>query len=105
MRRVAVAILLFCSLGFAQQPKHPIKTDVQPGAPRYQLFVNPEVRADTFLLDTVTGKVWQRTHFSSLLDEPDAWIAQDRIDSDEEFLAWFKKHVTKEEAKAAGITK
>jgi hypothetical protein len=29
----------------------------QPG--RYQIVMNPQIRADTFLLDTATGKIWQ----------------------------------------------
>jgi hypothetical protein len=29
------------------------------GVQRYQIVFNPNVRADTFLLDTQTGRVWQ----------------------------------------------
>jgi hypothetical protein len=32
-------------------------TTSRPG--RYQIFFNPNARADTFLVDTQTGKVWQ----------------------------------------------
>src|SRR5271157_3283094 len=34
-------------------------TTLRPG--RYQIVFNPNVRADTFLLDTQVGKVWQLT--------------------------------------------
>jgi hypothetical protein len=105
MRRIATAVLLFCSLGFAQESKHPIKTDVQPGAARYQLFVNPNVRADTFMIDTWTGKVWVHATFTDIMGDPDVWVAQDRVDNDVQMADWTKSHVTKTEAKAAGLIK
>ena len=35
-------------------PKQPVVGDLG----RYQIVMNPNVRADTFLLDTETGKTW-----------------------------------------------
>lgn len=101
MKRIAIALLLFCSLGFAQEPKHPVKTDVQPVAPRYQLFVNPNVRADTFMIDSWTGKVWVHTSLTEIVGDPDVWMTQERIDSQDDLATYYKTHVTKAELKAA----
>jgi len=99
MKRFLMCFLFSATL-FAQDAakKLPIKTEVGPSAPRYQLFVNPNVRADTFLLDTVTGKIWLRTSFVNYAGEPDVWVAQDRVDDDYQMAAWSKSHFTKEQA-------
>lgn len=40
---------------------------------RFQLSFSPFARADTFLLDTQTGRVWQLTKFTSLKGDPIAF--------------------------------
>ena len=80
--------------------KPAIKTEVGPTAPRFQLFVNPNVRADTFLIDTVTGKIWERVTYTNYVGDPDVWVVMDRIDNDEQDLAWSKTHLTKQQMKA-----
>lgn len=50
-------------------------------AQRYQIVFNPNVRADTFLLDTEKGKVWQLVKFGSLEGQPTAWDSMDIIDN------------------------
>ena len=52
----------------------------QPG--RYQIVINPQARADTFLLDTATGRVWQLIIYGDLNGEPPAWQLMKRVDSD-----------------------
>jgi hypothetical protein len=39
------------------------------------------VRADTFLLDTLSGDVWQLTALADVKDEPTAWMLMPRIDT------------------------
>lgn len=51
-------------------------------AGRYQIVINPEVRADTFLLDTATGRTWKPVVFSSLEGDPVAWVYEDKLDDD-----------------------
>lgn len=46
---IFIVLLLFCC--------HPAKAQDKTG--RFQIYYSPIVRADTFLLDTQTGKVWQ----------------------------------------------
>src|ERR1035441_9454474 len=93
MKRILV-VILFAAVSFAHQApkKLPIKTDVSPSAPRYQLFVNPEIRRDTLLLDTVTGKIWRMTEMSGPLNQPTVWKYEDRIDNNEQEIAWWKSH-------------
>jgi hypothetical protein len=46
------------------------------------------MRADAFLVDTVTGRVWKPIQFTDLEGEPAAWKYQDRIDSLDELRMW-----------------
>lgn len=75
----------------------------QPSAPvqsaRFQIFFNPNVRADTFLVDTQTGKVWQLTQFTDVKGEPTVWNRMDRIDDDKQSLQFYLQHGLKETEK------
>ncbi len=69
IRFIAVVITSFVTAG-AAQAQWPLGRDAQqglklgePGATitvtgRYQIFVSPNVKGHTFMLDTETGKVW-----------------------------------------------
>jgi len=92
MTRIFLVVVFLCATAWAQTAKPSHKTDVSPGAPRYQIFINPNVRADTFLLDTWTGRVWLRTTYTDLNDEPDVWRLQPRIDNDQDLAALVAKH-------------
>lgn len=98
------SLLLFCALGSAQT-KAPArassKTEVKPtldftkaqpqpisATGRYQIFFSPNVRADTFLVDTSTGRIWRMAEFSDISMKPTAWVMEDRLDSNEELSAW-----------------
>lgn len=103
MKPLLVALLLVGSCWAQEAPKKPVKTDVSAGAPRYQIVINPNVRADTFLLDTVTGRIWIRRSYVDLMTEPEVWEPEDRVDNDQELQAFFGRHLTKKDAKAAGL--
>jgi len=64
---------------------------------RYQIVINPAMRADTFLLDTHTGKIWEKVQMVDAQNEPRVWIYMDRIDSLKEQFEWQKKHPKSEE--------
>lgn len=66
--------------GAQQSPEIPARA-VRAPVGRYQIVFSPNVRADTFLLDTQKGRVWQMTKFSDLPGEPTAWNEMDVIDS------------------------
>lgn len=57
---------------------------------RYQIVFSPHVRADTYLLDTSTGMVWQLTQSTNLNDDPLAWRPMWRIDTDAQNEAFIR---------------
>ena len=59
---------------------------------RYVLFSNPNVRADLFLLDTQTGRIWTRLSYTDLDGQPEVWQIQDRVDSRDELGIWISQH-------------
>src|SRR5580704_5879518 len=90
LRAALLAITVTCVPVYAygqDEPKPP--ETLIPG--RYQIVFNPNMRADTFLLDTATGKVWRMTQITDLKTEPDVWMYVWRIDtpSEEGALAVF----------------
>jgi hypothetical protein len=78
-------------------PKKPIvpTTQATPATGRYQIVMNPNARADTFLLDTQTGMVWHRVPITDVENNPSIWMPEDRVDSEQEFLEWGAKQVPK----------
>ena len=74
---------LFSSLSQAQQRG---VSDSTCG--RFQIFFNPNVRADTFLVDTQTGKVWRMTTYTDIIGEPTIWQFMERIDTKEQLNKW-----------------
>lgn len=99
--RYVWSFLLLCSfVAFAQsRPIRPApasaSTISQPG--RYQIFFNPNIRADTFLVDTETGKIWRMQTFTDVVGEPTVWLPETRLDSQAEidrFLSALKPEPT-----------
>lgn len=102
-------ILAGCAAGQAiktQQTPKPSKgqytaADIKPESShggRYQIFFSPHARADVFLLDTETGKIWHPVTISNARDSnlksaaPEVWIYQERIDNEQEFDVWLTLH-------------
>jgi hypothetical protein len=75
------------------KPSLPTQTAV-PASPvgRYQIIFNPNVRADTFLLDTQTGQTWIQTQISDAAGAPTIWLFRERIDNDADFVGWSIRH-------------
>jgi hypothetical protein len=77
----------------------------QPLAPlqngRFQIFFNPNARADTFLLDTQTGKVWRLTQITDVIGDPTVWDRMERLDDDKQAYQFLLKHGAKEIEKPA----
>ncbi len=61
----------------------------QNGGGRFRIFFSPHARADTFLLDTQTGRVWQ---LMGLNGEPTAWTPMTRLDTSEDQAAFARSH-------------
>jgi hypothetical protein len=57
---------------------------------RYQIVVSPITARDMFLLDTNTGRVWQRVTFTDLKGEPTVWDLVPRLDSAAQELEYIR---------------
>lgn len=57
---------------------------------RYQIVFNPAVRQDTFLLDTVEGRIWTPIRYTDIQGEPIVWQYSSRVDNFQELLTWFE---------------
>ena len=89
---VVTLVILLCGLLLGQmgQQTYPSRSEISESG-RYQIVLSPNVRADLFLLDTQTGRIWQRQTLSDVPDHPDAWFIQDRLDSHAEANAWINQ--------------
>jgi hypothetical protein len=66
-----VSIASVCAQGAAAKPTvAPNPTAALVNLGRYQIVFSSHARADTFLLDTQTGKIWARTSFTFLGGRP-----------------------------------
>jgi len=88
----ATLLVLLLSLRSASAQTTPPPARSENG--RYQIFIRPNA-AGTFLLDTQTGRVWQNVTVENASvgtngDNP--WIWQDRIDNEDQLLAWMRRH-------------
>jgi hypothetical protein len=66
-------------------------------AGRFQLFFSPHARADVYLVDTATGRIWKPITMSNAKDAnfktaPELWVYQDRVDNEQEFDSWATVH-------------
>jgi hypothetical protein len=77
----------------------PSVLDAEENAPltpgRYQIVLNPQARADMFLLDTATGRVWRLVNYPGRVGEPTVWEWMDRLDGWNEFEAFMKGYPPK----------
>jgi hypothetical protein len=66
------------------------------GSQRFQIVFNPNVRADTFLVDTQKGKVWQMIKYTDIEDQPTVWQPMEIIDPDGDIgvspKTYFERH-------------
>jgi hypothetical protein len=95
MKRIVIfAGFLLLITGLSLRSQTPAKPQPSPqpslssASGRYQIVFNPSVRADTFLVDTETGKVWVRTTITNVKGTPDVWKFQERIDSTADEILW-----------------
>lgn len=89
---VSLGIVFAASLATAQERPQARAPD-QYG--RYVVTFSPFARADSFLLDTQTGRVWQLTRFTDLEGEPLIWKNMERIDSEAQLMQWLRSQAPK----------
>jgi len=71
------------------------------GAGRYQVVFSPNARADTFMIDTETGKIWQFVTFTDIEGDPHVWRPVVRVDSDSELSVWASHQTFKKQPQQA----
>ena len=73
---------------FAQEPPRVVTQSTPQG--RFQIVFSPFVRADTYLLDTQTGRIWQQVKWSE--GESSVWHPMTRLDTPEEIAMYYNAH-------------
>jgi len=102
LRAVSLAILAAVIFGAgAAAPNvvdgasNTVAQEVTAESGRFTIIFNPNIRADTYLLDTATGQVWSPVNYTDVVGEPTVWRYMDRIDDAEDFDAWAGRQRTK----------
>lgn len=57
---------------------------------RFQIVLSPNLGRHTFLLDSVTGEVWQLTKFTDVKGEPTVWDKMTKLDNFGQTLDFIK---------------
>jgi hypothetical protein len=105
MKKLAVVfvVLVVAACAIAQTAKAPQPAKQPTAAPpqshvgKYQLFFSPHARADVYLVDTETGRIWKpititNAKDSNLKSAPEVWVYQERVDSERDFDIWMAIH-------------
>jgi hypothetical protein len=102
MKTVAGLVILSLIVGFVAVASTPTTSTVETKSQgRYQLVLNPNVRADVFLLDTQTGKIWTPVEITNVKDErtkagsPTVWMYQEKVDNKAEWDRFMENHLVK----------
>ena len=86
-------------MAVAQDNVRQVRVPDQHG--RYVIVFSPIVRADTFLLDSQTGKVWELVTITDVNGQPRIWNAMDRVDSSGQFVEWLRRQSPKADTESA----
>jgi hypothetical protein len=98
----ALLLILFPAQLLPQTPKTKTGTTGNTTSPmsstelgRYRIIFSPHARADTFLVDTLSGKVWQLTKYVEFVGDPIVWTYMDRLDDFRQMLQWESNQIDK----------
>jgi len=83
-----VATLLLIGGSSAEDQKRIVQNPLPQG--RYVIYFGPFARADVYLLDTQTGKVWKPVTYTNIVGQPEVWVAKDRIDDQQQSKEWIE---------------
>jgi hypothetical protein len=97
MKRLIMSVIV---LGLASPITSVVAQEREIG--RYQIVMNPVLAQSTFLLDTVSGQVWQLTKFGALEGEPLAWAPMSRLDSSEDYQKFVSAYAKKDQPIVSG---
>jgi hypothetical protein len=99
MRRIVLLpticfLLLGCDQFNARQSEAPAPDQLAQAKTtavgRFQVVFSPHLRADTFLVDTETGRIWRQTSYPELQDNPTAWSEMDVFKNPGDVLTFYK---------------
>jgi hypothetical protein len=91
--RISLALfLVILGIAYAQNTRPPATPTTAPvvssASGRYQIVMSTTIGANTFMLDTQTGKVWQWVTYTDLENDPKVWMIRPRLDGDEDLRKW-----------------
>jgi len=86
---MAICIALISFVLLAQTKPAPTS---QPHTGRYQIFFSPLARADAYLVDTDTGRIWREVQFSNVPHQPFVWLPVDKVDNKQQQDEWELSH-------------
>jgi hypothetical protein len=93
-RILIVAALIVASVGttsFLMGQAAPSTKPASTQVGRYQIVFNPNVRADTFLLDTETGQTWVQSEVTTdAVGKRTIWVFREHVDNWQAFSDWLK---------------
>ena len=96
---LAVLVCVFASFLLSQSRQDTMRQEKQSfvGPGRYQVVFSPNARADTFMIDTESGKTWQFVTFTDIEGDPHVWKPVVRVDSDSDLSAWVSRQTLKKQ--------
>lgn len=90
-------VLCVCVLAIGQTKTSHQTTPGELSHGRYQILFGPFARADVYLLDTETGKVWHPVTFTDVAEQPEVWMPQEKIDNNQQWQVWSVEHPSTKE--------
>ena len=103
MKWLITALLLIVPLSAIQSPPAQRQSPQIPYG-RYQMYFGPHARADMYLLDTETGRIWQSQSFSNIKGASsglEAWVYQERLDTPQDVMTFVAMHTQNDSATEA----
>jgi hypothetical protein len=94
--KVALALLLAAPAGVAHSAEAArAATTQQKQDGRFVVVFSPLARADTFLVDTQTGRTWSMVRFTDLEGDPRGWQPIPQINTPADAQAVYRDNVPK----------
>jgi hypothetical protein len=97
MKRAFIAAIVIGSLsivgvlGFWRDGGRIAHAAADSGPPgRYQMLMSTLNARDVFLVDTASGRIWQRVEFTDIEGRPTVWDPMPRFDSLSAKLEWLR---------------
>lgn len=102
MKRLFTLVVVFCFVAASHAQKIGETTKAEgpdscnkPG--RYVVYMQSQIRADQYLIDTCLGRIWQQVTYTDL-DGQTVWKRVPRLDSQEELSIWATQELIEKES-------